>query len=127
MGASLNQLIAVLGRHYGPQPSLAPKDPFHLLLWEYVAYLADDATRASALAELKATVGLRPSEAAAAPLPVLGAVARLGGPIAVAQRASRMRDVAVTVRDRWRGSLRGGLRLPYPEPGRALKAFPAIG
>jgi endonuclease III len=127
MAASLSRLIGALGRHYGPPRSIAPKDPFQLLLWEYVAYLADDAARASAFAELKATVGLRPAEVAAAPLAVLSAIARLGGPIAVAQRASRMRDVAITVRDKWRGSLRGVLRLPYPEARRALKAFPSIG
>lgn len=127
MARSLLELIRALGRHYGPERSRAPKDPFHLLLWEYVAYLADDAARASAFAELKATVGLRPSEVAAAPLAVLATIARLGGSIAVAQRASRMRDVAATVRDTWRGSLRGVLRLPYAEARRVLKAFPSIG
>ena len=64
MGSSLEQLVATLGRHYGPRPSSAPKDPFQLLLWEYVAYLADDETRASAFAELEATVGLKPAEVA---------------------------------------------------------------
>jgi endonuclease-3 len=123
----LTRLIGTLGRQYGPQRPLTPKDPFHLLLWEYVGYLADDETRAAAFAELKATVGLKPAEVAAAPVPVLAAIARLGGSIAVAQRASRMRDVAVTVRDTWRGSLRGVLRLPYADARRALKGFPSIG
>jgi len=125
--AELPLMIRTLGRHYGPQRSLAPKDPFHLLLWEYVAYLADDPTRASAFAKLKATVSLRPSQVADAPLAVLGAIARRGGSIAVAQRATRMRDVAISVRDKWRGSLRGVLRLPYVEARRALKSFPSIG
>src|SRR5437867_104108 len=127
MPLTLPRMIRALARHYGPPRSLAPEDPFQLLLWEYVAYLADDPQRASAFARLKASVGLRPAEVAAAPLPVLAAVARQGGSIAVALRASRMRDVAVTVRDRWGGSLRGVLRLPYPEARRALKAFPSIG
>jgi endonuclease III len=127
MGSSLNRLVAALRRHYGPRPSLAPKDPFQLLLWEYVAYLADDETRAKAFAELKATVGLKPADVAAAPLPVLSAIARLGGSIVVAQRASRMRDTAITVRDKFRGSLRAVLRLPYAEARRTLKAFPSIG
>jgi len=127
MGSSLKQLIATLGRHYGPTPSRAPKDPFQLLMWEYVAYLADDETRAAAFATLNATVGLKPSEIAAAPLPVLAAIAGLGGAIAVAQRAQRMRDAAVTVRDTWKGSLRGVLKLPYAEARRALKSFPSIG
>jgi len=127
MGSSLKQLIATLGRHYGARPSLAPKDPFQLLLWEHVAYLADDATRAAAFAKLKATVGLKPAEVAAAPVPVLASIARLGGSIAVSQRAARMRDTAITVRDKWRGTLRGVLRLPYAEARRELKAFPSIG
>jgi len=120
-------LIRALGRYYGPQRRLAPKDPFQLLLWEYVGYLCDDATRASALAQLKTTVGLRPAEVAAAPLPALSAVARLGGSIAVAQRASRIRDAAITVRDTWRGTLRSVLRLPEADARRALKSFPSIG
>jgi endonuclease-3 len=127
MGSSLRQIIATLGRHYGAAQSLAPKDAFQLLLWEYVGYLADDETRAAAFAELKSTVGLKPSEVAAAPLPVLATIARAGGSIAVAQRAARMRDVAVTVRDKHRGSLREILRLPYADARRALKAFPSIG
>lgn len=125
--AILPGILRALARHHGPQRSLAPKDPFQLLLWEYVAYLADDPTRASAFARLKRTVGLRPAQVADAPLPVLAAIARLGGSIAVAQRAARMRDVAIRVGDRWRGSLRSVLRLPYEEARRALKAFPSIG
>jgi endonuclease III len=38
-----------------------------------------------------------------------------------------MRDVATTVRDTWRGSLRSVLRLPYDKARQALKAFPSIG
>lgn len=57
----LPKMIRALGRHYGPIRSLAPKDPFQLLLWEYVAYLADDPSRAAAFAELKKSVGVRPS------------------------------------------------------------------
>jgi endonuclease III len=127
MAASLHQLIETLGREYGPQRSLAPKDPFQLLLWEYVGYLADDETRAAAFAELKATVGLKPAQVAVAPLPVLSEIARLGGSIAIAERASRMREVATVVRDTWRGRLRDVLQLPYAEARKPLKAFPSIG
>jgi endonuclease III len=58
---------------------------------------------------------------------MLAAIARTGGSIAVAQRASRMRDVAVTVQKKWDGRLRPVLKLPYAEARRALKAFPSIG
>jgi endonuclease III len=127
MAYSLTPTIRALARHYGRPRSLAPKDPFQLLMWEYVAYLADDPTRAAAFAELKKKVGLRPNQVADAPLPVLGEIARRGGSIAPALRATRMHDVAVTVRDEWRGSLRSVLSLPYPEARLALKAFPSIG
>jgi endonuclease III len=125
--ASLPLTLRALDRHYGPSRSLAPKDPFQLLLWEYVAYLADDATRAAAFAALEDAVGLRPADVAAAPLPVLAAVARRGGSIAAAQRGSRMRQVAEIVQQEYRGSLRSVLRLPYDEARRALKRFPSIG
>lgn len=92
-----------------------------------MAYLADDPTRAAAFAELKTSVGLRPAQIAEAPLPVLAAIARRGGSIAVALRAKRMHDVAVSVMEKRDGSLRPVLRLPYPEARRALKAFPSIG
>lgn len=38
-----------------------------------------------------------------------------------------MRETAVKVRDRYDGSLRGVLKLPYAEVRRELKAFPSIG
>jgi endonuclease III len=125
--AQLSSIIRALDRHYGPRKPLEPKDPFQLLLWEYVGYLADDETRAAAFAELAAAVGLRPGEVAAAPLAVLAAVAREGGSIAASERASRMREVAIAVRDEFRGSLRRVLRLPYAEARRTLRKFPSIG
>lgn len=121
------RIIHRLRRHYGPAKSPAPKDLFQLLLWEHVAYLADDATRSAAFAKLKQIVGLRPEQVAAAPLSALAAVARTGGAIAVAQRASRMRESAVKVRDEHGGSLRPVLKLPYAKARRTLKAFPSIG
>jgi len=123
----LTALIAALTRHHGKPRSLAPKDPFELLLWEYVGYLADDPTRATALAELRDRVGLKPAAIAAAPLPVLAAIARRGGPIAVSQRAARMKDAATTVCETWHGRLRDALRLPCPAARKALKSFPSIG
>ena len=57
----------------------------------------------------------------------LAAVARIGGSIAIAQRASRMRDVAITVRGNWDGDLVPVPKRPYAEARKALKAFPSIG
>jgi endonuclease III len=125
--ASLRLIVETLRRHYGAPRSLAPKDPFQLLLWEYVAYLADDPARAAAFAELRKVVGLRPAEIAAAPLPILATIARKGGAIAAAVRAGRMRDVATTVRDDHGGTLAPAVKLPYGAARKILRKFPSIG
>jgi endonuclease III len=123
----LADAIGVLARHYGATPSLAPGEPFELLLWEYVAYLTDDADRSAAFASLKKRVGTKPDEVAAASEALLESIARAGGAIAFRLRAQRMKDVAVRVRDRFQGSLASVLKLPYLEARRVLKTFPAIG
>lgn len=116
-----------LARHYGATRSLAPTDPFELLIWEYVAYLTDDADRAAAFAALRERVGLDPVALAAASPAALEAVCRSGGSIAWKARAGRIHDVAVRVRDKFDGTLAPVLRLPYLESRRVLTTFPAIG
>lgn len=126
-GAKLSARVSLLGRHYGGVRSRAPADPFELLIWEYVAYLTDDADRAAAFIMLKKSVGTAPAVLAGASPAVLESVCRAGGAIAFKLRARRIHDVAVRVRDRFGGSLASVLRLPYPEARRILKTFPAIG
>ncbi len=125
--ATLADSCRLLSRHYGPPRSLAPLDPFELLIWEYVAYLTDDADRASAFAALAKRVGKDPASVAAASPAVLEAVCRSGGAIGFRLRAARIHDVAVRVRDRFSGTLRDVVREPYPEARRILRTFPAIG
>ena len=62
-GISRSQLVSLvkkLHREYGDLPVPPSSDPFCLILWEQVAYLANDERRAEAYAQLKARVGLRP-------------------------------------------------------------------
>jgi endonuclease III len=125
--ASLTIGLSRLERHYGRVLSLAPAHPFELLIWEYVAYLTDDADRAAAFLMLKKRVGTDPTALAEASPAVLEAICRAGGAIAFNLRAQRIHDVAVRVRDRFKASLDSVLRLPYPEARRILKTFPAIG
>ena len=127
MASSLAASVRRLARYYGATPSLAPADPFLLLIWEYVAYLTDDGDRAAAFAALQARAGADPASLAAASPAVLEAVCRGGGAIAFRLRAERIHAVAVRVRDKFDGTLQGVLRLPYPEARRILKTFPAIG
>jgi len=123
----LESSVRQLAKYYGPTPSLAPTDPFELLIWEYVAYLTDDADRAATFRSLEQRVGLDPTSLAKAPLATLQAVCRAGGAIAFGPRAERIQLVAARVRDKFDGSLRGVLRLPYDEARRILKTFPSIG
>lgn len=125
--ARLATLIAKLRSfHLEPEaPSL--RDPYHLLLWEQVAYLADDSTRLAAYRELAERVGLAPRQILDASDAALRLVARRGGGIAVAQRAKRLRAVADRVQRIWNGNLRPVLKLPLADARRELKKYPAIG
>lgn len=126
-GSPLGRAIKLLDRHYGRNTSVSPRDPFELLLWEYVAYLTDDADRASAYATLCQRVGITPQRIASAPVAVLESICRSGGAIGARTRADRMRLAALRVLDEFAGTLGPVLRLPYAESVRILKSFPSIG
>ena len=123
LAARLKRLAA----RYGSIKSIAPREPFELLLWEYVAYLTDDADRASAFARLRAEVGVTPAAILGARPAKLRAICRSGGSIGVAIRADRLRVAAERVRGEFGGTLRDVLRRPYPDARRILSSFPAIG
>ena len=124
---TLRSVVSALRRRYGKPPPPVSRDPFHLILWEQVGYLVPDIQRRRAFAALRAQVGLHPGAVLAAPRAKLEAITRLGGPIAVRIRASRLRDSAELVLGRWDGELRAAVRLPLPQAHRALAQFPMIG
>ena len=123
----LERLIASLHREYG-DPFLPPvSDPFGLIVWEQVAYLASDARRSEAFQELRTVVGVTPGAVAQADIAVLTRIAGLGGQTAVGKRAERMRSSAARALREWAGDLTGVLERPYEEARKALQAFPMIG
>ena len=123
----LAKLIAKL-RSLHLEPEAPPiRDPYHLILWEQVGYLADEPKRLAAYRELEERVGLAPRQILDASDTSLRAVARSGGGIAVAQRANRLRVVAERVHRVWNDNLRPVLKLPLAEARRELKKYPAIG
>ena len=124
---SLRSVVTALRRQYGKPPRPVSRNPFQLVLWEQVAYLAPDAQRRRAFSALRTTVGLHPTDIVAASPAKLETIARLGGSAAVGVRASRMRESAELVLGRWDGDLRTALRLPTAEARRALAQFPMIG
>lgn len=126
-GHRLRDAVTALKRRYG-KPSLPiSDDPFHLILWEQVAYLAPDARRRVAYESLRTQVGLTPTAVLAAPIEKLRAIARQGGGIAAPLRAARLRKSAEIVIARWQGDLRNALKLPLDQARRALAQFPMIG
>lgn len=118
----LERIRALLAEHHPSERAPISEDPFELILWEQVAYLTTDDVRARAFQALKAQVGLRPEDILAAPVPTLRSVARIGGSIAVSERAERMRRSAAMFAD-----LMDLGALPLDEARKRLAKFPMIG
>ena len=105
----------------------AGRDPLTLVLWEMVAYLADDDTRGKAFQALKDRVGLAPAALLKVPLPVLTAICRIGGSVQPLQRAQRIKETAALVRDEFGGDLSQVLGWDYRKASKALRRFPSVG
>jgi endonuclease III len=120
-------IIETLRSLHGPPDPPAITDLFQQILLEQVAYLAADAKRLAAFKVLESRVGLRPDDILAAPEDLLLEATTAGGTIAAPLRASRMRESARMVLERWNGDLDGVLSLPPSEAARALAKFPMIG
>ena len=123
----LRFVVDRLRRYYGRPQAPVSHNPFHLILWEQVAYLVPEAQRRKAFAALRTQVGLTPVAILAAPAAKLQAIARLGGSIAANTRAARLRQSAELVVGRWDGDLRSALHLPLARARRALAQFAMIG
>lgn len=123
----LSTVITALRSFYGdPVPPISD-DPFQLILWEQVGYMATDAERRVAFLALRKQVGLAPRAILAAAPRKLSAITRLGGSIAAPLRAQRLQESAALVLEKWEGDLSAALALPYTKARRALAEFPMIG
>src|SRR6266568_4776690 len=109
---TLRSVVTALRCYHGKPSGPISRDPFHLILWEQVAYLVPDVERRRAFSTLRATVGLTPPAILRAASTKLEKITRLGGPIAASARASRLRESAELVLGRWDGDLRAALRGP---------------
>src|SRR5579862_9688230 len=101
----LGAILAKIERHYGSPDPPRFAGPFEMILWEMVAYLADDSRRGVAFDALRDRVGLTPEQILAAPREALREITRMGGSIAADERASRLRTAAETVREDFAGDL----------------------
>ncbi len=121
----LPAFVAALRKLYGRPETAEPHGAFELILWENVAYLADDAKRASAFDALRRRVGTTPAKILAAPRAELLAIARAG--ILAADRVEKIREAGRIAMDEFGGDLDGALDGPLPQAKKALKRFPGIG
>jgi endonuclease III len=96
-----------------------------MILWENVAYLADDDRRRRAFQTLKKGVGTEPAQILSAPDEVLLEVTRHG--ILADQFAKKLRQCAQLALEEFDGDLRPVLELPLPKAKKALQKFPGMG
>jgi endonuclease III len=122
---SLREAVKVLKKLYGPPTPLPTADPFELVLWENVAYLAAPARRREAFEQLKATVGTSPEGILSAKPPALARVTAHG--ILKETFAAKVRECAHIAVAKFGGDLGAALRQAPTEAKRALKSFPGIG
>jgi endonuclease III len=111
---------------YGrPKP---PKitNPLDLILFENVAYLADDEKRAAAFAALKKKIGTRPEQILKASQKQLEEITRMAG-IVPELRAQRLRQIAEVAHYIYKDDLAAELKKPLPQAKKSLKKFPSIG
>jgi len=118
-------LIDRLAQHYGEPAPLAVTEPFAMILWENVAYLASDAKRAEAFEELRAKVGLSPAAIRKAKDNVLLAIAGKG--IVPANTVEKLRTAGEIARDSFDDNLVSILDKPLAAAKKDLRKFPAIG
>jgi endonuclease III len=123
----LARIVAALKSLYGPLAPPAVSGAFALILWEKVAYLANDAKRLAAFRALELRVGLEPREILAAKRSELEEICALGGSVGIADRAKSMHDSAALVVDEFDGDLDAVLGRPLPEAKRALMRFYGVG
>jgi len=122
---ALGEAVRALKEHYGPPTPLPTADPFELVLWENVAYLAPPARRREAFEQLKRTVGTAPADILTAEQSALESVTAQG--ILKGTFAAKLRECASIAVNDFGGDLGAAIRGPLDEAKRALRSFPGIG
>jgi endonuclease III len=96
-----------------------------MVLWENVAYLADDDRRQQAFQTLRKRIGTDPARIISASNEALLEVTGHG--ILADQSAQKLRKCAQIVLEEFDGDLHPVLKLPVPKAKKALQKFPGIG
>ncbi len=117
--------VARLRDFYGAPKKPPTIDPFELVLFENVAYLASPGGRREAFEELRRRVGTSPAALLAASRAALERIADRG--ILRASAASKLRDCARIAVEKFGGDLDAALSGPIDRSRRALRSFPGVG
>ena len=123
MAGRLVPILEALRHFYGSSPAPAVTTPFEQVLWDNVAYMADDERRSQAFAVLKERVGTRPEAIVDAPQERLMEVAGHG--ILAATFAGKLRLAATIAMEL--GDLESLAGRPVAQARRAFRRFPGIG
>ncbi|HTO76957.1 MAG TPA: DUF1801 domain-containing protein [Thermoanaerobaculia bacterium] len=122
---TLREAVRILDEQYGKLAGPPTSDPFELVLWENVAYLASPGKRREAFEQLRKTVGTTPAAIAGAPDGLLEKVTARG--ILWKAFAEKLRACARIALEEHGGDLAAVVRGPLPAAKRALRAYPGIG
>jgi endonuclease III len=122
---TLRQVIECLQAHYGKQKPPKLAGPWEMILWENVAYLADDKQRLKAFQTLKKRVGTEPERLLSASDEALLEATHHG--ILADQFAKKLRKCAQIALEEFDGDLSSVLQLPLAKAKKALQKFPGIG
>jgi endonuclease III len=115
---NLPSLIDALRKHYGKPEAPPTSDPFELVLYENVAYLASPDERRAAFLELKRTIGTDPAKLLAAAPGALERITARG--ILKEKFAEKLRACAEI-------ALEADLEGPVDQVKKELRKFPGIG
>jgi endonuclease III len=118
-------LIDRLASHYGEPPPPEVTDPFAMIVWENIAYLADDNRRSQAFAELQKKVGLSPNDIRKSKDSLLLSIAGKG--ILHATTVEKLRRAAEIASDSFGDNLAPILDKPLDTAKSDLRKFPSIG
>jgi endonuclease III len=122
---ALPQAIASLRKLYGVPQRPPTRDPFGLVIYENVVYLASPERRREAFEELRSTVGTSPEAILGAPRSVLKKIAARG--IIASRVASRIQDCARIAVEEFGGDVAAAVAGGMKDAIRALRRFPGIG
>jgi endonuclease III len=121
----LSRVVETLAQYYGEPPPPPITDPFAMVVWENIAYLASDSRRAEAFEELRQKVGLRPSDIRHAGDKDLLSITSKG--IVPQKSLEKLRDAARISKEFFGDDLGSVLTKPALTAKRDLRKFPSIG